>query len=95
MSTFGIDYSEIGDASVKSGARSKGRSKRGRRRLWLPLRVVWWAVLAVVLAVLAFLLLIRGGGTIRGFKCLKRRARSSIRGPFSRNRFLRQTMFHS
>ena len=61
MSTLGIDYSEIGDPSVKSGARSKGRSKRGRRQLWLPVRVVWWAVLAVVLAVLPFLLLIRGG----------------------------------
>ena len=61
MSTLGIDYSEIGDASGKPGSRSKGRSKRGRRQLWLPLRVVWWAVLAVVLAVLPFLLLIRGG----------------------------------
>ena len=61
MSTLGIDYSEIGDASGKPGSRSKGRSKRGRRQLWLPLRVVWWAVLAVVLAVLPFMLLIRGG----------------------------------
>ena len=61
MSTLGIDYSEIGDASGKPGSRSKGRSKRGRRQLWLPLRVVWWAVLCVVLAVLPFLLLIRGG----------------------------------
>ena len=61
MSTLGIDYSEIGDASGKPGSRSKGRSKRSRRQLWLPLRVAWWAVLAVVLAVLPFLLLIRGG----------------------------------
>ena len=61
MSTLGIDYSEIGDPSGKPGMRSKSGSKRGRRQLWLPLRVVWWVVLAVVLAVLPFLLLIRGG----------------------------------
>ena len=61
MSTLGIDYSEIGDPSGKSRTRSRGRSRRGRRQLWLPLRVVWWAVLCVVLAVLPFLLLIRGG----------------------------------
>lgn len=61
MSISKIDYGELVAPSAQPEARSGGRSKRGRRLLWFPLRVVKWALLAVVLAVLPFLLLIRGG----------------------------------
>ncbi len=52
---------ELAAPSVEPAARAGGRSKRGRRPLRLPLRVAKWALLSVVLAVLPFLLLIRGG----------------------------------
>ncbi len=61
MSISRIDYGELAAPSAGPGTRSGGRSKRGRRLLWFPLRVVKWALLAVVLAILPFLLLIRGG----------------------------------
>lgn len=62
MSISRIDYGELAaPSSRKPEAPSPGRSKRGRRLLWFPLRVVKWALLAVILAVLPFILLIRGG----------------------------------
>lgn len=61
MSISKIDYGELSAPPSKLGARPGSRSRSGRRALWFPLRLVKWAVLAVVLAVLPFLLLIRGG----------------------------------
>ncbi|MXW17234.1 MAG: hypothetical protein F4123_09475 [Gemmatimonadetes bacterium] len=62
MSISKIDYGELAaPLSRKPEAPSADGSKGGRRLLRFPLRVVKWALLAVILAVLPFLLLIRGG----------------------------------
>jgi len=62
MSISKIDYGELAAPSPrKPEAPSADGSKRGRRLLRFPLRVVKWALLAVILAVLPFILLIRGG----------------------------------
>lgn len=61
MSISRIDYGELAAPSAEPEARSGSRPKRRHRLLRFPLRVVKWALLAVVLAVLPFLLLIRGG----------------------------------
>ena len=61
MSISKIDYGELAASPPRREARQKGRSRRGHRALLFPFRLVKWAVLAVVLAVLPFLLLIRGG----------------------------------
>ena len=61
MSISRVDYSEIALPPGKTPVPTAAERKRGRRLLRLPLRVAWWALLAVVLVVLPFLLLIRGG----------------------------------
>lgn len=61
MSIWKIDYGELAAPPRKPEAGPGSRSRQGRRALWFPLRLVKWALLAVILAVLPFLLLIRGG----------------------------------
>lgn len=60
MSISRIDVGELAPPG-KPDARAGSRSTRRRRALWFPLRVAKWALLAIILAVLPFILLIRGG----------------------------------
>ena len=68
MSKIRVEYpgSQEGGDAGKGRRRSGGSERRWRlasrgRRLRLPLRLIRWAVLAVVVPVLPFFLLIRGG----------------------------------
>ena len=61
MSISRIDASELAPPKQGPEARSGGRSKRRNGLLLFPFRLVKWALFAVILAVLPFVLLIRGG----------------------------------
>ena len=61
MSISRIDYGELAQPPGKVPSRAATTTNRARRPLRFPLRVVRWTLLAAVLAVLPFLLLIRGG----------------------------------
>lgn len=61
MSISRIDYGELAQPPGGTAARAPTKTRRRRRPLRFPLRVVRWTLLAAVLAVLPFLLLIRGG----------------------------------
>lgn len=62
MSTLKVEYHgpqpSAGSGIVRGRRGSSGRRRRPRR---LPLRLLRWAVLAVILAIVPFFLLIRGG----------------------------------
>lgn len=60
MSALRIDYPGA-DQSAGVGHPKPDAGARADRKRWRPVRLAWWAVAVIVLAVLPFILLVRGG----------------------------------